>query len=719
MSKKKITLHHHHAKPYRKRYVGAFILSFVLLALLIGTIIEYRYHIAMSVTGSNNFVRGLFSNKEDSNQRIHSTYGFDIGYDQQAFYASAIDSATGDLILGADLARSRPYSVVRVTPTIVNSRSTQSAMTLTYHYETFYTNSKKPMLEDLQSLALTDGQVISSSFANTSSKMVAIDSQKFLKSTWQLKQSTSITSSLRSEIVTYVGIINNHPVTIVINYGLGASTDSSLYDSIITNLSFGSIEQTYMPQSRTVSDAIVANRTLLDNILMTNTAMATSSSSNGTIAERVAALYGPTVVKIYNVYCMDIMIDAKMYLRDACNGGITGSGFFVSQDGYIATNGHVAVANPKGLIIQDSLSSYIKGDSQNLEYLIGLTALKAKDIAGLDSTQQESKIIDALYTIDDARITTNLAVNNLLVGLTGEEPDIKALLKTTTDRNIYPFQDTIKPAKLVASDYREVDGPTWGLDGYRASDIAIIKIDGSNYPVTKLGFMSDVMQGSNLMILGYPGNATNNGLVDATNSTVTLTTGKVASIKYAAGSNRRLIETDATIGHGNSGGPVFSDRGDVVGIATYTTDGSGDGGGIFNYIRDVSDLTELASKNAISFDTNSKTQKAWQAGIDNFYDAHYSQALTDFYVVKKLYPFDSRVDEFIATSTVRINNGEDIQDFPTLSVIVSAIIILLSLSISTGMIIRHAKHHVIYKNKVNSGTLEPIKKGQAPRKVHV
>lgn len=716
---KQVTLHHHHARRYRKRHIGLFALSLVALALLIGTVIQYRYQIAASVNGSNIFVKELLGGSRDYTQKIHSTYGFDVSYDQKSFYASGVDAGTGAIYLGTDLAENRAYSVVRVTPTIVNSRVTQSSLTLSYHHEITYADAKKPTLENLQSQSLADGQLIASSFQFAESSNVKLGSHDFLRTTWQLKSKTGIASALQTQVVTYTGIVSGHPVSIVINYGLGATAGSTLYDDVISSIRFVESKDLSVVQTPSAAASEVAHRTLLDSVLMSNAAAAASADSSSKTSEKVAALYGPAVVKIYNVYCMDILVDGKMYLTNACNGGVSGSGFFVSQDGYIATNGHVVSSDPKSLVIQDAITTYIKGDSRNLEYLVGLTKLTSANLVGLSATKQEGVIIDALYDLADARFSASNAANNLLVALTSKEPDVQALLDTTNARKAYPAQDTIKPATLVANNFHSVDGPSWGLDGYRASDVAIIKIKGTNFPVTKLGSIADVIQGSNLMILGYPGNATNNGLVEASNSTVTLTTGKVSSIKYAAGSNKKLIETDTTIGHGNSGGPVFADNGNVVGIATYTSDQSDSGGGVFNYIRDIADFKDLARTMTLSFDANSKTQKVWEQGIEYFYDAHYSKALASFNEVKTLYPYDTRVDEFINSATTRINNGEDVQDFPVIAAIVSAAIVLVSLLMSIILIVRHNNRHAIYKQQVADGKIAPLKKGDKAQKVHV
>jgi hypothetical protein len=121
----------------------------------------------------------------------------------------------------------------------------------------------------------------------------------------------------------------------------------------------------------------------------------------------------------------------------------------------------------------------------------------------------------------------------------------------------------------------------------------------------------------------------------------------------------------------------------------------------------------------LSFDTNSKTQQVWEEGIEHFYKAHYSKALASFNEVKILYPYDSRVEEFINSATTRINNGEDVQDFPVIAAIVSAAFVLLSLLMSIVLIVRHNNRHTIYKQQVAEGKITPLKKGDMAQKVHV
>ncbi len=193
-------------------------------------------------------------------------------------------------------------------------------------------------------------------------------------------------------------------------------------------------------------------------------------------------------------------------------------------------------------MIDDALYALSKGDVRYLNYLVSLTTLKQSDVAGKSVTEQVATMVDAIYQVPDSRITVSTGVDNLLVSLGKTEINATALLAATKALKPYT-EDTIVKADLVAADYRENDG----IAGWKASDVALIKIDQKNLPVVKLGSIDAVTQGANLMILGYPGAASSNGIVDSTTSEATLTTGKVSSKKAAEGSSKMLIETDTTL----------------------------------------------------------------------------------------------------------------------------------------------------------------------------
>jgi S1-C subfamily serine protease len=708
-----LTLHHHHAKPYRKRHVGLLVVSLVALVLLTAIAVDYHIRLISGSISSSNFVSDLFSGVTNYSTKVHSTLGYTLHYDQRSLYASGIDATSGTLYRAKDLSENRAYSVVRLSPTIIDSPSGQSSMTLSYHQDITYTAATTPTPESLIPTAFNDASITQSSFGKSSLTTVMLDGKMFVKATWRLNDVSGVASKIRSEVVTYAGIVNAHPVTIVINYVLGGGSGSSPYDAAILSLKFGQNDQAFVPISSDVAVQTAKSRSSLDKFLLGDVASAaTAENIVGTNSEKIAAEYGPAVVKVYNAYCMDIAYDGQVILKHACDAW-TGSGFFLSQNGYIGTNGHVGATDSKDVLIQHAFTQLAAGKSALFLGLSVASGVTDADIAGLTTSQALTVFIDKMYAIDDSHITETNSIHNTLIGLNNSEPDLNAWIKATDSIQAFKGQGSVKNATFVAKNYHAVDGDIYGLTGFKASDVAILKIDGSNYPVTKLGSIGDVSQGSDLLILGYPASATDNSIVDATASTVTLTTGQVSSIKNAAGSSSKLVETATTIGHGNSGGPALDSAGNVIGIATYTTDvsGAGAGAGVFNYIRDIKDLQDLAVKNSITLDTNSKTQTEWNTALDFFYRAHYSQSLEHFANVKTLYPDNPRVQEFIDTSNKRIVAGQDIKDFPLIPVIIASAVFAVGVIVAIILIVRHKKHHNAFKAGIMQGTVQPTKLG--------
>lgn len=124
------------------------------------------------------------------------------------------------------------------------------------------------------------------------------------------------------------------------------------------------------------------------------------------------------------------------------------------------------------------------------------------------------------------------------------------------------------------------------------NDIAIVKIQERNLPTVEFGNIDEVKVGDPVFAVGSPG-----GSNDITgNLKNTMTSGIVSGLNREFGilglgnalylqgqipetvpslAHNDLIQTDAAINHGNSGGPLFNSRGQVIGVNTLgeTSDG--------------------------------------------------------------------------------------------------------------------------------------------------
>ena len=118
-----------------------------------------------------------------------------------------------------------------------------------------------------------------------------------------------------------------------------------------------------------------------------------------------------------------------------------------------------------------------------------------------------------------------------------------------------------KEVKIVLSDGTEQTASIVGTDIY--SDIAVLKTNGAVPAVASLGNSDKLDPGESVIAIGSPlGNFKNTvtvGVVSATGRSID--TGNGYQIED-------LIQTDAAINHGNSGGPLVNLAGEVIGINT-------------------------------------------------------------------------------------------------------------------------------------------------------
>ena len=92
----------------------------------------------------------------------------------------------------------------------------------------------------------------------------------------------------------------------------------------------------------------------------------------------------------------------------------------------------------------------------------------------------------------------------------------------------------------------------------KTSDLALIKIDAENLDVLEFGSSSELLLGQEIIVIGYP-----KGLVGS----ATITKGLVSAIRENLFGLNSVIQTDAALNPGNSGGPMLDLTGKVIGVA--------------------------------------------------------------------------------------------------------------------------------------------------------
>lgn len=128
--------------------------------------------------------------------------------------------------------------------------------------------------------------------------------------------------------------------------------------------------------------------------------------------------------------------------------------------------------------------------------------------------------------------------------------------------NAHVVKDADKITVKLA-DNREFPAKVLGLD--ERTDVALIEIDASGLPTVRLGNSDQIEVGEWVLAIGAPfgmSYTATQGIVSATQRQLSET--------YVP-----FIQTDAAVNPGNSGGPLFNARGEVIGINSQILSGSG------------------------------------------------------------------------------------------------------------------------------------------------
>jgi serine protease Do len=132
-----------------------------------------------------------------------------------------------------------------------------------------------------------------------------------------------------------------------------------------------------------------------------------------------------------------------------------------------------------------------------------------------------------------------------------------------------------------------------------ATDLAVIKIEGNNYPFAVLGDSDEVRVGEWALAIGNPFGLDN-----------TVTLGIISARGRQGisglGSYEDFIQTDAAVNPGNSGGPLINTAGEVIGINSAIISRSGGYDGIAFAI--PANLVKLIMKQLVD---NGRVTRAW------------------------------------------------------------------------------------------------------------
>lgn len=116
--------------------------------------------------------------------------------------------------------------------------------------------------------------------------------------------------------------------------------------------------------------------------------------------------------------------------------------------------------------------------------------------------------------------------------------------------------------KVVLPDNREFDAQLIGIDS--ENDIAKLRIKGNNLPFARLGDSDDILVGEWCIALGNPYGYVMNDAKPTVSVGVISALGR--NLDFGQEKRYNMIQTDAAINQGNSGGALVNIHGEVIGI---------------------------------------------------------------------------------------------------------------------------------------------------------
>lgn len=356
------------------------------------------------------------------------------------------------------------------------------------------------------------------------------------------------------------------------------------------------------PSTRDDSAAIAATNTQTTSRKNSNTVQLSNIKARQKSVS-IGDLAKPAVVQVFSGCTAKIPLNYNGHTKTyEVSAGGSGSGFFVNSNGYIVTNAHVVEVTKKPELCQEKLQQdYVKQVAQDF-------GVSAEELLSNPQISQE--------------IQNNLENANVSL--------IKAVILPNGDE--LPF-----------------DVKAYGAPVGEGKDVAVVKVQIKNAPVLKLADSEQVKIQDKILAIGYPylklNILDNKSEVEATTSS-----GEISSTNKKLTDGSSVLQFNAAVTHGNSGGPVLNEKGEVIGITTFGPENI-DG---IAFAVTSNTIMEYVQGEAGTSNEQGAVDELYNEGLQLYNQGEYTQAIEKFETVKRLFPQHSEVDKLIQQSQEKI-----------------------------------------------------------------
>jgi S1-C subfamily serine protease len=352
----------------------------------------------------------------------------------------------------------------------------------------------------------------------------------------------------------------------------------------------------------------------------------------------------------------------------------SGSGFVISPYGDVMTNAHVAKPHKFDSMINGVSTT---GELETLmaeEMLKYLEFLLGDLIVFLSQEEVESFYVFLVYEMyKEGGFNMTEKSNELYVqsnqgfdvdipnqDLANKDNQYSATLVRSNSINSFyqTVASVMESEEKHMEDLEEISESPKVEEGITdISDVAIFRFDNlRRFPSLKIS-SNNPTQGENVTVVGYPYLDADAMLVSKSSlQASTITGGSITNIKRNTKDTYDLVQIDASIEVGNSGGPILNSEGDVLGMTTYSAFSESG-----NYNLGVSSV-ELAAFVGQEHITNSRNMESDMlvSAVSDISKDYHSRAKGKLDELLQAEPaLASSVDNLLETAERNIEQGND------------------------------------------------------------